>query len=359
MDFLIAQNILSLNLPEFLNFILIYLAEFVIIIVFLLVAAFVTMAAEQKFYSALSSAKISFTAGLLNTFRIIARYIKLFFKENIVPDKADKAGFILAPVFVLAPVIFVWTIIPFNTDFCVCKSDGGILFFPAMLLIPFFGMMLGGWASNNKFSLIGGMRCCLGLISSEIPVLLSVMSVVILSGTLSLQQTVISQAKYDIFSWYIFPSFLGFLIFFISGLALMNRTPFDFSEYDGESEYTAEYSGIFYAVFNLAEYALLFIICVFASTLFLGGFLSPFGIYVADFFSNNGLYYLILTTEQIFWLLAKTTVLILLIFWIKMAVPRLKPDILASFSWKYLIPLSVINLLIVSVIKLMFGGIYV
>lgn len=361
MEFLIAQNILSSNLPEFLNFILIFAAEFLVIIIFLVISVFITMYAERKIYSLFVYNKIPHKARFSDSLRIIANSVKLIFQDAVIPDKADKTGFVLAPVIALAPVIFVWTIIPFNTDFCICKFDGGVILFFTMLMIFSFGVLLGGRASENKFSLISALRCCLQVISYEIPVLLSVMSVVILSGTLSLPQTVIAQAKYDIFSWYIFPSFFGFLIFVISGLALVSMTPFGFSKRESNlySGYLAEYSGIYYAVFNLAEYALLFIVCVYASTLFLGGFLSPFGIYVADFFSNNGLYYIILTTEQIFWLLSKTIVLILLIFWVKTALPLLKPDILASFAWKYLIPLSVINLLIVAVIKLAFGGIYV
>lgn len=360
MEFLIGKYILSLNLPDYWNFILIYTVEFLIIALFLFLAVFILINIERKILSKLTTNSVKEESSLSGCLKIIANSIKLLFKENIVPDKADKACFVVAPIIVFAPVLFVWTMIPFNTDFCVCKFDGGILLFLAVLLIPVFGMLLGGLASNNKFSIIGGLRSCLQMISYEIPVLISIMSIAVLSESLSLSQIVISQAKYDIFSWYVFPSFLGFLIFFVAGLAQINTIPFDFS--DAKSEllegYKNEYTGIKSAIFTLSEYALFFIICTFNVTLFLGGFLSPFGIYLADFFSNNGFYYLILTIEQIFWLIAKTILLILIIYLIRITLPRLKPENLAALGWKYLVPLSIINLMIVCVIKSVFGGFY-
>jgi len=359
MEFYIEKLILSLNLPDYLTFIILYTAEFLIILFFFLITTFVVACIEKTITKL--SANNTGGAGICVSLKILADTIKLLFKENIVPEKADKAAFVIAPAVVFVPLLFLYSLIPFNTDFCVNKSECGLIIFIAMFLISSFGITLGGFASHNKFSTIGAMRNCLQVISYSTPLILTAMSIAVLSETLSLSKTVISQAKYDLFSWYIFPCFLGFIIFFIVSSALTNRSPFDFSTAKSElaGGYKAEYSGVGLALFNLSEYALLFVTSIFSATVFLGGFLSPLGIYVADWFASSNFYYVILTVEQMFWLFAKSILLIFFVLMIQNAFPRLKPENLAAFSWKYLIPLSVINLLIVCIVKSCFGGLYV
>ena len=361
MEFYLGKLILSLNLPDYLTFVILYIAEFAIVLLFLLITAFITEFTEKVLNDFSKRNNALRKNEVFSSLKIFANYIKLFFKESIVPDKSEKAAFIIAPAIIFISVLFIYSLIPFNSDFCINKSESGLVLFVALILISSFGITLGGLSSKCKFSILGAMRNCVQLISFSVPLILSVISIVILSESLSFQKIIISQAKYDILSWYIFPAFLGFVVFFIVSFAVFAKTPYDFSSAKSElaDGYKSEYSGINLAILNISEFSMLFVINLVTVILFFGGFLSPFGVYVADWFSAGNFYYIILTVEQIFWLFAKTIFLIFFVLLIQAAFPRLKPSNLASFSWKYLIPLSVINIMTVCLIKTAFGGIYV
>lgn len=361
MEFYLGKMILSLNLQDYFTFVVLYTAEFLIILFFLLISAFSADYAEKYIFSLLKKKNLSARLNVCNSLKILANSFKLFFKEIIVPDKSEKIAFFLAPAILLISVLFIYSLIPYNTDFCVNKADSGLVSLISLILLFSFGITLGGISSNSNFSILGAMRHCVQLISFSVPMILTFMGVAVLSSSLSFPQIVISQAKYDILSWYIFPSFLGFVVFFIISSAIVNRSPYNFSNAKSElaDGYKTEYSGVNLAIINLSEFSLFFIINMISVILFFGGFLSPFGVYVADWFSAGSFYYIILTVEQMFWLFAKTIFLIFFTLLIQTAFPRLKPVNLASFSWKYLIPVSIINILIVCVIKIVFGGFYV
>jgi len=357
MEFYLEQFSQSFNLPDYMTFIILYLSEFIIVSLFLLLMSFVVILTENKFCILLSKNNVNILSCCKSSLTIVADTIKQFSKENIIPKNADKIIFAAAPIFVVLPILIICLMLPYNTDFCALKSDSGLIIFLSIFFIQILGIVLGAISSGSKFSQINAARHCLQIISSGIPMILVIIGIAVLSGTLSLSQIVISQAKYDILSWYIFPSILGFLIFFVMGLSLLNKSPLSFT--DNNSDYKTECSGINYALLNLSEYSSLFILCTYMATIFMGGFLSPFGIYVADWFATNNFYYLILTAEQIFWLLSKTAVLVLLITLMKISLPKYTPENIVAFSWKYLIPLSVINLIIICVVKMSLGGFYV
>lgn len=363
MDFVIqpyVEFMFEHKIPYVLAFSLWYLLEFVLISMLLIIAVLVFVLAERKILALFTVRKGPNRVGLGGCLQTVADAVKLLFKEDIVPDKADKFLFGIAPLIVFVPVLFVWMLLPFSMSVLPIKSDVGVLFFMAVLLIPVFGILVAGFASGNKYSLLASFRSVVQLISYEIPMLFATLAVVVLSGSMSFIDIVTEQYNYGLLSWYIFPSFLGFLVFFVSSLAAMNRTPFDLHEAESEliAGCTAEYSGMKFAMFYMAEYAAAFIICAFTVIMFLGGYMPPIPISIADLFANSELMYgLVLTCEQIFWLVLKTCLLLFIVIWIRATLPRMRTDKLAEIAWKYLLPVSVVNFLIVCFIKL--GGLYV
>jgi len=218
---------------------------------------------------------------------------------------------------------------------------------------------LAGYASNNKYSLIGSIRSVAQAISYELPLVFVLVSVVILSSSLNLRQIVLAQISiYPFCGWFIFPAFLGFLIVFICAIAELNRCPFDLPEAESElvSGYNTEYSGMKFAFFFLAEYAMMFVMCAFIATLFLGGFLSPLGFYLSEkIFGTGHLAQILVYFEQVMWIFLKTFFLIFCMMWVRATLPRLKSHQLMGFAWKVLLPLSILNLLFVAVYKYFLG----
>lgn len=363
MDFVIqpyVEFMFSHKIPYVIAFSLWYLLEFFLISAFLIVAVLIFVLAERKILALFTVRKGPNRVGFGGCLQTVADAVKLLFKEDIVPDKADKFLFGLAPLLVFVPVLFVWMLLPFSMSILPIKSDVGVLFFISVMLIPVFGLLVAGLASGNKYSILASFRSVVQLISCEIPMMFAVLAVVILSGSMSFIDIVTEQYNYGLLSWYVFPSFLGFLVFFITSLALMNRIPFDLHEAESEfvSGCTIEYSGMKFAMFYMAEYASAFIICAFAVIMFFGGYMPPVPICLADLFANSDLLYgFVLTCEQIFWLIFKTCLLLFVVIWIRAVLPRVRTDKLAEIAWKYLLPVSVVNLLIVCLIKL--GGSYV
>ncbi len=364
MDFLIqpyVEFMIAHKIPYFAAFLLWYFAEFLLILIFLFLSVFLFAFAERKILTLLSSHKKNTNnPDLRSCLQIISKFIKSFFKEDIVPEKADKFFFTLAPIIIFVSVLFLWLLLPFSMSILPIKSDVGILFFFAVLLISAFGFLLAGFASGNKYSSLFTFRSIALIFSYGLPMMFASLSVVVLSGSMSFLDIVTEQYRFGLFSWYVFPSFLGFLVFFISSLAAMNRIPFDFKNEMCElgSDFSSGYSGMKHALLSLANYAVVFIICAFTVIMFFGGYMPPLPFSLANLFENSDvLYGLILTCEQIFWLFLKIFLLLFLVIWIRATLPRFKSEKFIELCWKYLLPISVINLLFVFVIKL--GGLYV
>lgn len=270
--------------------------------------------------------------GLLQT---VADVLKLLIKEDLVPESADRGLFLLAPILAFVPSFMVLAIIPFSrAHVFTANLSIGVLFYIAFSAITIHGVMLGGWASNNKYALIGGMRSAAQMLSYEVPLGMSLVGVVLMAGSLNLNDIVTAQHNSW---WYVVPQFLGFCIFLVASTAELNRTPFDLPEAESEliAGYHIEYSGFRFAFFYLTEYVYLFAMAGLCATLFLGGWSGPL-------------------LPGWLWFAIKVFAYIFFQFWVQNTMPRIRVDQLMSFSWKILLPASLFNLVLTAVFKTIF-----
>jgi NADH-quinone oxidoreductase subunit H len=274
--------------------------------------------------------------------QFMADGIKMLTKEDIVPFRADKVVHFLAPLALAIPVWLTFAVIPFGRNMAAIDLDAGLLFFFALGASSELAVFMAGWASRNKYSLVGAMRGIAQMISYEIPLVLSTIAVVMIVGSLSLNEIVTAQLGYTfgfIPNWHVFTPWglAAFLFFMIAACAETNRAPFDLPEAESEiiAGYLTEYSGFKYALFFLGEYLGLFAITGFAVTLFLGGWTAPLP------FLN--------AVPSWLWFFLKFATLIALFIWVRATVPRLRMDQLMKLAWKFLVPLTLINLLVAAV----------
>jgi NADH-quinone oxidoreductase subunit H len=263
----------------------------------------------------------------------VADGIKMLIKEDIVPARADKVVHFLAPILIAATAVLALGIIPYGRNMTPFAIDGGILFFFAVGSTTEVGVFMAGWGSNNKFSMLGAMRAIAQMVSYELPLIITVLPVVMVTGSLSPDAIVAAQAGYSLGvlpHWFVFTPWgaAAFILFFVSGLVESNRTPFDVPE--GESEIVAghmtEYSGFKYATFFLAEYFGMFAISGLAVTLFLGGWHAP--LHVLEFIPSY------------VWFFAKLSVLLFVFIWIRGTLPRTRVDQVMNFAWKFVLPMA-------------------
>ena len=266
-------------------------------------------------------------AGPFGLLQPVADGIKVLLKEDIVPAKGDKLVHWLAPVVAVVPVLMIFAVIPFQGGALLADLNVGLLYIVAISSVTTVGIFMAGWGSNNKYSLLGAMRQIAAVVSYEIPVVLALVGVIILAGSLSLQQIVQAQ---DVPFILVQP--LGFLLFFCGSLAEINRAPFDLTEADSElvAGYFTEYSGMKFGLFFLAEYGEALVVSTIVTTIFLGGWRGPF---LPDWL----------------WFLVKVGAVFFFIVWIRTTVPRLRIDQLMALAWKFLFPLALINLLVTAV----------
>jgi len=276
----------------------------------------------------------------------IADAVKLLLKEDIVNLNADRLSFNLAPAVVFMPTILAFVVLPFGVaalnqtySFIVIKDlNVGILYLMAVSSYTIIGLLMAGWGSNNKWSLVGAMRSAAQIISYEVPMVLAVLGVVVAAGTMSMVGIV--NAQYHV--WFFIPQILGFLVYVITGISETNRSPFDLPEAESElvAGFHTEYSGMKWALFFLAEYANLFIISAIITTLFLGGWHGPA--------LPGGLGMNLLWLTSIFWFLAKTYAMVFVLIWVRATLPRFRVDQMMSFAWKFLLPVALVNFFIVA-----------
>jgi len=284
--------------------------------------------------------------GLLQT---IADFIKLLMKELITPKSVDKFLYNLAPFIVIIVPFLTISVIPFAPGLQAMDFDIGIFFVTAVSSVGVIGVLLAGWASNNKYSLIGGMRSGAQIVSYELSVGMSLITMVILAGTMQVSEIVELQRG----GWFLFkghiPALIAFTVFVIAGTAETNRGPFDLAE--AESELTAgfhtEYSGIKFAFFFLAEYINLFIVAAMATIVFLGGWM-PF--HFGDWAAFNNVMDFI---PGLIWFFLKVFAIIFLIMWFKWTFPRLRIDQILTLEWKYLLPINLFNILLMATMVLL------
>jgi NADH-quinone oxidoreductase subunit H len=279
----------------------------------------------------------------------MADTVKLLVKEGLTPDGADKFLFNLAPLIAIVVAMLLMAPIAFARNFQMWDLNIGVLYVTAVSSIMVISVLMAGWASNNKYSLLGAMRSGAQIVSYELSAGLSIMAIVILTGSLSFNDIVQSQSD----GWWIFkghiPVIIAFVIFIIAVTAETNRAPFDLAE--AESELTAgfhtEYSGMKFALFFLAEYVNVFIVCAIGATLFLGGWM-PFHVGHWEAF-NHVMDYI----PSSMWFMGKTFFLIFLIMWFRWTFPRLRIDQLLNLEWKYLLPISMFNILLVTAMAIL------
>lgn len=282
-------------------------------------------------------------------FQTVADTVKLIMKEGLTPDLADKFLFNLAPFVVMIVAMLLLAPIAFAKNFQIWDINIGVLYVSAVSSLSVIGILMAGWASNNKYSLLGAMRSGAQIVSYELSAGLAILSVVVLTGSLQISDIIASQQD----GWWLFkghiPVIIAFVIFLIAVTAETNRAPFDLAE--AESELTAgfhtEYSGMKFALFFLAEYINIFIVCAIGATLFLGGWM-PLHIGSWEGF-NHVMDYI----PSSVWFFGKTFFLIFLIMWFRWTFPRLRVDQLLNLEWKYLLPISLFNLLLVTLIAIL------
>ena len=345
--------------PKLFSYITFFLIPFCVVAIVLLIVILALVLFERKLLGWLTQRKGPNRVGLWGVLQTLADAFKLLLKENVTPNKVDRFLFNLSPILVFIPVMTAACIVPYCSEFTFVNTSTNVILFIILVAFPILSLFLGGWASNNKYSLLGAARGIAQVLSYEIPMTFIVLSVVVMASSMNMTGIMLAQHSVNgMAGWFFIPGFIGFVIMFICLLAELNRCPFDLPEAESEliCGYNTEYSGMRFALFYLSEYTLLFVCSIFLSILFLGGYLSPFGIYLSYlFFDDSSLASIMVYFEQVFWLMLKAGLIIFVIIWIRATMPRLASFDLLKFSWAFLIPLSVFNLFFVVLIKY-FGG---
>lgn len=272
--------------------------------------------------------------GPLGLLQVVADVIKIFLKEDWIPPFADKIVFVTAPAILLITILLTFAVVPFGPDFIVFDSNIALLFFLGNSSLGVYSVVLGGWASNNKYSLLGAMRASAQMLTYEVFMGLSLMGVVMMSDSFSLVDIVESQRR----MWFVVPQFVGFVIFFIAGVAETHRLPFDIPEAEGElvAGFHSEYSGMKFGMFFVGEYLGVTLISALIALLFFGGWLGP--AFLPPFV----------------WFFLKTGFFIVMFILLRGSLPRPRYDQLMSFGWKILLPLSLLNIMATGAILLFF-----
>ncbi len=314
-----------------------------ILIVFtclLLVAAYLTLL-ERKIAAKIQNRMGPMEAGFHGLLQPIADGIKLFFKEDIIPAGANKFLFLLAPIIVVIPALTTFAVIPFGAPvkimghivpLQITDVNIGILFILALTSLGVYGVMLGGWASNSKYSLLGALRTAAQMISYEVALVLSIVGIIMIAGDLSLAKIVSEQSH----MWFIVYQPVGFIIYLIASTAEMNRVPFDLGEAEGElvAGFHTEYSSMEFAFYFIGEYAQMVVNSAVIVTLFLGGWEGPF-------------------LPSVLWFLIKVFFVILIYLWFRWTYPRLRYDELMDLGWKVLLPLALANIIVTGFIMIL------
>jgi NADH-quinone oxidoreductase subunit H len=316
--------------------ILLNLADIVGILLALVIAAALLTWIERRLLGFWQDRRGPNRVGPFGSLQVVADMLKILFKQDWVPPFADRAIFVMAPAMVMATALLAFAVVPVTPAIGIVGNlNIGVLFFLAVTSLSVYGVVLAGWASNNKFSLLGGMRATAQLVSYEVFMGLSLIGVVMLAGSFSLADIVRAQRHV----WFILPQFSGFLLFLIAGIAETHRLPFDLPE--GENELGAgfhtEYSGMKFGMFFIGEYVGILVISAMITILFLGGWLGP-------------------VLPPLFWFLAKTGVLVAFFILLRAALPRPRYDQLMALGWKLMLPLCLLNIAATGAIMLASSG---
>ena len=351
--FLYIEFLAKHNIPQLFGDITFYIIPCLIIFVALLLVILALVLFERKLLGWFTQRKGPNRVGLWGVLQTIADAFKLLCKENITPAGADRFLFNFAPIIIFIPVMLALGLIPFSSEFTFMNFQTNILIYVIVATMPVLSILLAGWASNNKYSLMGAMRNVAQILAYELPIAFTILSVIVLASSMNLTQITLAQSnKFGALGWFCVPCFVGLVIMFICTLAELNRCPFDLPEAESEliCGYNTEYSGMRFALFYLSEYGMLFANSLLIVVLFFGGFLSPLGRYLTEGF---WIYF-----EQAFWLFFKSFFIIFIMIWIRATLPRMASFDLLKFSWAVLLPVSILNLFLMVILKYI-GGLHV
>ena len=342
-----------------------FLVDYILIPLIKIIVVFLTLSLVVAYLTLLERKVIAFIQVRLGPMRVgphgllqpIADGLKLMLKEDIVPSGADRAIFTMAPIITLIPAFIVFAVIPFGPSFelfgrevgfYITDLNIGVLYVLAVSSIGILGVILGGWASNSKYPLMGALRSAAQMVSYEVALGFSIIGVLLLAGSLSLIDIVEAQREGGI--WYVFLQPVGFLLFFICGIAETNRAPFDLPEAESElvAGFHTEYSGFRFSLFFLAEYASMIVISSMAVTLFWGGWLRPFPNVEALAFLD--------WVPPFLWFGLKVLVFLYMYLWFRASWPRYRYDQLMSLGWRFLMPIAIANVMVTAVLVLVLRG---
>ena len=335
------QNWLSSFLYDWLAILITLLLQAIVVILPVMLAVAWLTYAERKVIGYMQVRMGPNRVGPGGWLQPIADALKLIMKEIVLPAQSNIYLFVIAPVLAIAPAVAAWAVIPFDQGMVVANIDAGVLYVLAVSSIAVYGVIVSGWASNSKYAFLGALRASAQKISYEIAMGFALVTVLMVAGSMNLTQIVEGQQG-GIWHWYWIPLLPMFFVYFISGVAETNRAPFDVAE--GESEIVAgfhvEYSGMAFAVFFLAEYAMMILISFMTAIMFMGGWLSPFeGI--------PGLEALFAWVPGIVWISLKVAILLFLFLWFRATFPRYRYDQIMRLGWKVLIPLTIVWVFVV------------
>jgi NADH-quinone oxidoreductase subunit H len=326
-----------------LEFVLITIVKAVVVVtVLLLTCAWMTYA-ERKILARMQSRIGPNVAGWKGLLQPVADLVKLLFKEEVIPGGAQRALYLLAPLLAFIPAMLPIAMIPFGSkitlfgreiNLVVANYDNGLLFILAVASLSVYGIVMAGWSANSKYSLLGGLRSSAQMISYEIGIGMSLIGIVLLSGTLNLVDIVGQQNVW--YKWFIFRQPVGFLLYFVCAIAETNRAPFDLPEAESElvAGYFTEYSSMRFGLFFVGEYANMVTVATVATTLFLGGWQGPF-------------------LPPVLWFIIKAVAVLFIYIWIRASLPRFRYDQLMKFGWYVVIPLALANILVTALIDLL------
>src|SRR5215475_2728654 len=340
------------------NYILIPLIKIALILAIVPGYVAVITLAERKVIAWMQVRLGPMRVGPWGILQMVADPLKLLLKEDIVPERADRWIFTLAPVICLIPAFIVLAVIPIGGSSItilgqminpyITDLNIGVLYVLSISSVGVLGIILGGWASNSKYPLLGALRSAAQMVSYEVALGFTVLGVLMLSGSLSLVKIV--EAQKTAGYWYVFLQPVAFILFFVCGVAETNRAPFDLPEAESElvAGFHTEYSGFRFSLFFLAEYANMLTVAAMAVTLFWGGWLPPF--------ANVPALAFLYAVPGVFWFLAKVIVFLYFYLWFRASWPRYRYDQLMKLGWQYLLPLSMANLIVTAILMLVLGG---
>lgn len=346
------------------SFLIFFLAVFIVVNVMALVGGLGTYA-ERKISADIQMRQGPNRVGPYGILQFLADGIKMILKEDTIPKDADKFVFMISPTLALVGVFAALAVVPWSSGWTLTDLNIGVVYLLGVTSLVGVAVLLGGYSSNSKWSMLGGMRGASQIISYEIPVTISILAVILLSGTMSFNGIVNAQGAFP-HQWYLFHNpftFIGFFVYFVGALAEANRAPFDLPEAESElvSGYHTEYSGMRFGIFALAEYIEAAVLCAIAAALFLGGYQLPAGLgdgalLVKTVGMPAPIASLIGQFLEVGCFVTKTFVLFYIVIWVRWTLPRLRVDQLMTVCWKYLTPIALFNLVGAAVWLVAFDG---